>query len=110
MIKISQLINSLLVDLSNLKSDNLSEIVRFVILHKSFKQLLLINNNVKSSKEILSNIYNSFLINEFKSDIQLAGLIVLIAKLDASILKEIEIKTDLSRAMLTSFLIEKEVR
>lgn len=115
--KIDYLLDSLLMDLENFEPDTLSSIVRFVRAHEDYNAItMLVRNTKRSAKHFLDQC--SLLVAESNpiSDIQLAGLLVIVADVDNSLYDELVSSTSngvseyhWSRAMATSYLIHREV-
>lgn len=115
--KIDSLLDVLLIDLENFEPDTLSSIVRFVRTHEDYNAITMLVRNVKRSARYLLN-QCSLLIAENNpiSDIQLAGLLVIVADVDSSLYDELVSSTSdgigeyhWSRAMAASYLIHREV-
>jgi hypothetical protein len=110
-------IENLLNDLEDFNPISLNDIVRFVRMHNAFNSILmLIRNSYKSANYFLDQCYclleNGCLI----SDIQLAGLLVIVADIDTEMYGILVSSTSdgaskyhWSKGMATSYLLHKEV-
>jgi len=124
--KIDSLLDGLLMDLENFEPDTLSSIVRFVRTHDDYNAITMLVRNTKRSARYLLN-QCCLLIEEENpiSDIQLAGLLVIVADVDGSLYDELCFDVSMrgnvsstsdrigeyhwSRAMAASYLIHREV-
>ena len=107
--KLSANLNKLLKDLVSFHPESLSDIARFVQNHSSFNAIvLMVRNSSRSSKAFLKQC------QEISSDIELAGLLVIVAEIDHDMYSELVSRVSggegnyhWSRGMATSYLIQK---
>jgi hypothetical protein len=111
-------LNNLLIDLENFEPETLSGIVSFVRDHSDYSKItMLVRNSSKSAKALLNECLCLIAENNPISDIQLAGLLVIVADVDCELYTELVSSTSdgignyhWSRGMAASYLIHKEVR
>lgn len=110
-------LNNLLLDLENLEPDTLSGIVFFVRSHSDYSRItMMVRNSSRSAKTLLNECLCLIAENNPISDIQLAGLLVIVADVDSELYRELVSSTSdgignyhWSRGMAASYLIHKEV-
>lgn len=110
-------LHNLLFGLENFEPNSLTSIVDFVISHNEYNTItMFVRNSRRSARYLLDEC--ELLISELNktSDIQLAGLLVILAAVDGHIFEEMVSRTfqgigeyNWSRAMAASYLIHKEV-
>jgi hypothetical protein len=115
--KINHILDSLIEDLESFEPVTLTDIVTFVRNHEDYSKItMLARNSTRSAKYLLNQCL--LLISEKNpiSDVQLAGLLVIVADADSDLCNEMVSSTSngaseyhWSRAMATSYLIRKEV-
>jgi len=115
--KIDTYLGNLLVDLESFEPDTLSGIVSFIRTHEDYSTIvMLVSNSKRSAKCLLDQCLLLISDNNSTSDIQLAGLLVIVADVDCDLYDEMVSSTsdgvsdyNWSRAMAASYLIQKEV-
>lgn len=119
--KISILLDSLLDDLTEFEPQSLGQITWFVRSHESFVKIcMLARNGSKSAQYLLDQCECLLEDQDESSDLQLAGLIVIIGEVDKSGAYKIydslvsrasaeSDKSHWSRGMATTYLLHKEV-
>ena len=114
----SNFINNLLIDLENFEPETLSGIVSFVRNHCDYSKItMLVRNSSKSAKTLLNECLCLIAENNPISDIQLAGLLVIVADVDCALYTELVSSTSdgignyhWSRGMAASYLLQKELK
>jgi hypothetical protein len=115
--KIKFYISRLLGDLQTLEPESLSNIVRYVRNHITFTTITLLTRNTKSAANyILDQCLDLFDEKDPVSDIQLAGLMVVVADVYGDKYSDLVSRTSSATgnyywasAMATSLIINKEV-
>jgi hypothetical protein len=110
-------LNNLLIDLESFEPETLSGIVSFVRSHGDYSKItMMVRNSSKSAKNLLNECLCLIAENNPISDIQLAGLLVIVADVDCELYTELTSSASdgignyhWSRGMATSYLIQKEV-
>jgi hypothetical protein len=115
--KINPCLDNLIEDLESFEPNTLSDIVDFVRNYEDYSKItMLARNIVRFAKYLLNQCL--MLVSEENpiSDIQLAGLLVIVADVDSDLYNELVSSTSdgvsdyhWSRAMAASYLIHKEV-
>lgn len=115
--KINPCLDNLIEDLESFEPGTLTDIVTFVRNHEDYSKItMLARNSARFAKYLLNKCL--LLISEENpiSDIQLAGLLVIVADVDSDLYNELVSSTSngvgdyhWSRAMAASYLIHKEV-
>lgn len=115
--RISEHLDNLLNDLEDFEPESLNDIVHFVRSHNRFSSaLMLIRNSSKSARYFLQQC--DCLIEEGCpiSDVQLAGLLVIVAEIDSEMYNDLVSRASSgageyhwSKGMATSYLLHKEV-
>jgi hypothetical protein len=110
-------LNRLIFDLESFEPETLSSIVFFVQSHSDYSKIaMLVRNSRRSAKVLLNECLGLIAENSPISDVQLAGLLVIVAVADNDLYSELVSSTSdgignyhWSRAMAASYLIHKEV-
>jgi hypothetical protein len=115
--KINTCLDCLIEDLETFEPGTLTDIVTFVRNHEDYSKItMLARNSTRFSKYLLNQCL--LLVSEENpiSDIQLAGLLVIVADANSDLYKELVSSASngvgnyhWSRAMAASYLIQKEV-
>ena len=117
MIKVNPYLDNLLFDLENHEPVSLSEIVYVVRKHGDYNTItMLVSNSKRAAKYLLNQCLLLIAEKNPVSDIQLAGLLVIVADVDSDLYDEIVSSASdgiseyhWSRAMAISYLLHKEV-
>jgi len=115
--KIQNHLDNLLDDLETLKPESLSEIVRFVCTHSEFSTIMLmVRNSTRSAKCLLKQCQALADLGTMY-DVQLAGLLVIVAKIDTEMYNGLVSRASngvgeyhWSRGIATTYLLHKEVK
>jgi hypothetical protein len=116
-VRISEHLDNLLDDLEGFHPTSLSDIVRFTKNHCAFGSALMLARNSAKSACYLLDQCNCLLEEGYPiSDVQLAGLLVIVAEIDTKMYSTLVSRTSngageyhWSKGMATSYLLHKEV-
>jgi hypothetical protein len=116
--KIERYLNNLLFDISNFTPDTLTSIVSVVRDHADYGTIIMLSRNSKRSANcVINKCFELVSVNDSLMDVRMAGLLVIVA--DSNINQDLEWLSSLSeqmdkykwsRAMATSYLLQKELK